>query len=204
MRSEVASVVTHTSGYGNAIVDGREKNQWLKSIIDRYYQGFSEHVAGSSHVVSIKSKLTETIMITITANAIMDNDTLMSRYSIRQDGAIIAMEKRPTNDINSDAVSQFGPITARSLGEVIALTQAMEALTDMPVGERPNAIDIRVSTTLAWKIFTKPVESIAIRATHARYCHKQVASVVQTLIQQGYSITVTRVKGSMVLETTTL
>lgn len=143
-------------------------------------------------------------MITITANAITDNGTLMSRYSIRQDGAIIAMEKRPTNDINSDAVSQFGPITARSLGEVIALTQAMEALTDMPVGERPNAIDIRVSTTLAWKIFTKPVESIAIRATHARYCHKQVASAVQTLIQQGYSITVTRMKGSMVLETTTL
>lgn len=142
-------------------------------------------------------------MITITANAIMDNDTLMSRYSIRQDGAIIAMEKRPTNDINSDAVNQFGPITARSLGEVIALTQAMEALTNMPVGERPNAIDIRVSTTLAWKIFTKPVESIAIRATHARYCHKQVASVVQTLIQQGYSITVTRMKGSTVLETTT-
>lgn len=98
-------------------------------------------------------------MITITANAIMDNDTLMSRYSIRQDGAIIAMEKRPTNDINSDAVSQFGPITARSLGEVIALTQAMEALTNMPVGEIPNAIDIRVSTTLAWKIFTKPVTS---------------------------------------------
>ena len=143
-------------------------------------------------------------MITITANAINDNGTLMSRYSIRQDGTIITMEKRPTNDINKDAVSQFGPITARSLGEVIALTQAMEALTELPIGERTNAIDIRVSTTLAWKIFTKPVESIAIRATHARYCHKQVASAVQTLIQQGYSITVTRVKGSTVLETTTL
>lgn len=162
-----------------------------------------DEVAGSSPAVSIITINGEHNMITITANAIMDNDTLMSRYSIRQDGAIIAMEKRPTNDINSDAVSQFGPITARSLGEVIALTQAMEALTNMPVGERPNAIDIRVSTTLAWKIFTKPVESIAIRATHARYCHKQVASVVQTLIQQGYSITVTRVKGSAILETTT-
>ena len=42
MRSEIASVVTHISGYGNAVVDGREKNQWLKSIIDHYYQGFSE------------------------------------------------------------------------------------------------------------------------------------------------------------------
>lgn len=42
MRSEIASVVTHIRGYGNAIVDGREKNQWLKSIIDHYYQGFSE------------------------------------------------------------------------------------------------------------------------------------------------------------------
>lgn len=142
-------------------------------------------------------------MITLTANAINDNGTLMSRYSIRQDRAIIAMEKRPTNDINKDAVSQFGPITARSLGEVIALTQAMEALTELPVGERPNAIDIRVTTTLAWKIFTKPQDSLAVRATHARYCHKQVASVAQTLIQQGYTITVTRMKGSTVLETTT-
>lgn len=42
MRSEIASVVTHFSGYGNVIVNGREKNQWLKSISDRYY-GFSEH-----------------------------------------------------------------------------------------------------------------------------------------------------------------
>ena len=41
-RSEVAAVVTHISGYGNAIVDGREKNQWLKSVIDHDYQGFSE------------------------------------------------------------------------------------------------------------------------------------------------------------------
>ena len=42
MRSEIAYVVTHIRGYGNAIVDGREKDQWLKSIIDHYYQGFSE------------------------------------------------------------------------------------------------------------------------------------------------------------------
>ena len=42
MRSEIASVVTHVSGYGNAVVDGREKNQWLKSITDHYCQGFSE------------------------------------------------------------------------------------------------------------------------------------------------------------------
>ena len=27
MRSEIASVVTHSSGYGNAVVDGREKNR---------------------------------------------------------------------------------------------------------------------------------------------------------------------------------
>ena len=43
-RSEVAAVVTHISGYGNAIVDGREKNQWLKSVIDHDYQGFSEQI----------------------------------------------------------------------------------------------------------------------------------------------------------------
>lgn len=42
MRSEIASVVTHIRGYGNAIVDGREKNQWLKSDIDHYCRGFSE------------------------------------------------------------------------------------------------------------------------------------------------------------------
>ena len=42
MRSEIASVVTHVSGYGNAIVDERKNNQWLKSIIDHYCQGFSE------------------------------------------------------------------------------------------------------------------------------------------------------------------
>ena len=41
MRSEIASVVIHISGYGNAIVNGRERNQWLKSIGDHYY-GFSE------------------------------------------------------------------------------------------------------------------------------------------------------------------
>ena len=28
--------------YGNTIIDGREKNRWLKSNIDHYYQGFSE------------------------------------------------------------------------------------------------------------------------------------------------------------------
>lgn len=43
MRSEIVHVVTHESGYWNTIVDGREKDQWLKSVIDRYYQGFSEH-----------------------------------------------------------------------------------------------------------------------------------------------------------------
>ena len=42
MRSEVASVVTHVSGCGNAIVDGREKNQWSKSMIDHDCRGFSE------------------------------------------------------------------------------------------------------------------------------------------------------------------
>ncbi len=42
MRSEIASVVTHNSGYGNAVVDGREKNQWSKFIIDQHCQGFSE------------------------------------------------------------------------------------------------------------------------------------------------------------------
>lgn len=40
VRSEIVNVVTHESGYGNTIVDGREKNQWLKSIINRYYQVF--------------------------------------------------------------------------------------------------------------------------------------------------------------------
>lgn len=44
MRSEIASVVTYISRYGNAIVNGREKNQWSKSIIDYYCQGFSEQV----------------------------------------------------------------------------------------------------------------------------------------------------------------
>ena len=48
MRSEIASVVTHFSGYGNVIVDGREKNPWLKSIIDHYCQGFSEQVVGAN------------------------------------------------------------------------------------------------------------------------------------------------------------
>ena len=43
VRSEIVNVVTHKIGYGNTIVDGREKDQWLKSVIDRYYQGFSEH-----------------------------------------------------------------------------------------------------------------------------------------------------------------
>ena len=42
MRSEIASVVTHFSGYGNAVVNGREKNGWSKSIVDRHCQGFSE------------------------------------------------------------------------------------------------------------------------------------------------------------------
>lgn len=55
MRSEVVSVVTHTSGYENAIVDGREKNRGLKSTIDRDCQGFSEQVAGSIHTSSITS-----------------------------------------------------------------------------------------------------------------------------------------------------
>ena len=42
-RSEIVNVSTHMSEDGNTIVDGREKDQWLKSVIDRYYQGFSEH-----------------------------------------------------------------------------------------------------------------------------------------------------------------
>lgn len=41
-RSEIVTVINHVSGYGNTIVDGREKNRWLKSNIDHYYQGFSE------------------------------------------------------------------------------------------------------------------------------------------------------------------
>ena len=138
-------------------------------------------------------------MITITANAINDNGTLMSRYSIRQDGTIIAMEKRPTNDINKDAVSQFGPITARSLGEVIALTQAMEALTNMPVGERPNAIDIHVSTALAWKILTQPVSTIAVHATHARHCHEQVHTLIDK-IHKRMTVEVLRTKGTTVID----
>lgn len=32
----------HVCGYGNTIVDEREKNRWLKSNIDHYYQDFSE------------------------------------------------------------------------------------------------------------------------------------------------------------------
>lgn len=52
MRSEIASVVTYVSRYGNAIVDGREKNQWLKSIIDHYCQGFqSRNIVGIINVV---------------------------------------------------------------------------------------------------------------------------------------------------------
>jgi hypothetical protein len=45
MRSEVASVIIYISRYGNAIVDGREKNQWSQSINDHYCQGFSEQVS---------------------------------------------------------------------------------------------------------------------------------------------------------------
>lgn len=33
-RSEIVTVITHIVGYGNTIVDGRKKNQWLKSNID--------------------------------------------------------------------------------------------------------------------------------------------------------------------------
>lgn len=41
-RLEIVTAINHVSGYGNTIVDEREKNRWLKSNIDHYYQGFSE------------------------------------------------------------------------------------------------------------------------------------------------------------------
>ena len=33
-RSEIVTVITNIVGYGNTIVDEREKNKWLKSNID--------------------------------------------------------------------------------------------------------------------------------------------------------------------------
>ena len=42
VRSEIVNVVTHKIGYGNTIVDGREKDWWLNSIANHHYVGFSE------------------------------------------------------------------------------------------------------------------------------------------------------------------
>lgn len=97
---------------------------------------------------------------TISAKGYTNEDgTLMSRYSIRCNDIPIAADKRPTNDVQQVAVEQFGRISARSIGEIVAVIQALEALTDASVCAAVDRVSIHVSTALAWKILTQPVST---------------------------------------------
>ena len=137
---------------------------------------------------------------TISAKGYTNEDgTLMSRYSIRCNDIPIAADKRPTNDVQHVAVEQFGRISARSIGEIVAVIQALETLTDASVCAVTNRVSIHVSTALAWKILTQPVSTIAVHATHARHCHEQVHNLLDKL-RPSMTIEILRTKGTTVID----
>ena len=128
-----------------------------------------------------------------------EDDVLMSRYSIRCNDIPIAADKRPTNDVQHVAVEQFGRISARSIGEIVAVIQALEALTDASICAVTDRVSIHVSTALAWKILTQPVSTIAVHATHARHCHEQVHNLLDKL-RPSMTIEISRTKGTTVID----
>lgn len=137
---------------------------------------------------------------TISAKGYTNEDgVLMSRYSIRCNDIPIAADKRPTNDVQHVAVEQFGRISARSIGEIVAVIQALEALTDASICAVTDRVSIHVSTALAWKILTQPVSTIAVHATHARHCHEQVHNLLDKL-HPSITIEILRTKGTIVID----
>jgi hypothetical protein len=137
---------------------------------------------------------------TISAKGYTNEDgVLMSRYSIRCNDIPIAADKRPTNDVQQAAVEQFGRISARSIGEIVAVIQALEALTDASVCAVTDRVSIHVSTALAWKILTQPVSTIAVHATHARHCHEQIHTIIDKL-HKYMTVEVLRTKGATVID----
>ena len=137
---------------------------------------------------------------TISAKGYTNEDgILMSRYSIRCNDIPIAADKRPTNDVQHVAVEEFGRISARSIGEIVAVIQALEALTDASICAITDRVSIHVSTTLAWKILTQPVSTIAVHATHARHCHEQVHNLLDKL-RPSMTIEILRTKGTTVID----
>ena len=137
---------------------------------------------------------------TISAKGYTNEDgILMSRYSIRCNDIPIAADKRPTNDVQHVAVEQFGRISARSIGEIVAVIQALEALTDVSICAVTDRVSIHVSTALAWKILTQPVSTIAVHATHARHCHEQVHNLLDKL-RPSMTIEILRTKGTTVID----
>lgn len=137
---------------------------------------------------------------TISAKGYTNEDgILMSRYSIRCNDIPIAADKRPTNDVQHVAVEQFGRISARSIGEIVAVIQALEALTDASICAVTDRVSIHVSTALAWKILTQPVSTIAVHATHARHCHEQVHNLLDKL-RPSMTIEILRTKGTTVID----
>ena len=97
------------------------------------------------------------------------------------------------------AVEQFGRISARSIGEIVAVIQALEALTDASICAVTDRVSIHVSTALAWKILTQPVSTIAVHATHARHCHEQVHNLLDKL-RPSMTIEILRTKGTTVID----
>lgn len=137
---------------------------------------------------------------TISAKGYANEDgVLMSRYSIRCNDIPIAADKRPTNDVQQVVVEQFGRISARSIGEIVAVIQALEALTDASVCAVTDRVNIHVSAALAWKILTQPVSTIAVHATHAHHCHKQVHNLLDKL-RPSMTIEILRTKGTTVID----
>ena len=137
---------------------------------------------------------------TISAKGYTNEDgILMSRYSIRCNDIPIAADKRPTNDVQHIAVEQFGRISARSIGEIVAVIQTLKALTDASICAAVDRVSIHVSTALAWKILTQPVSTIAVHATHARHCHEQVHNLLDKL-HPSMTIEVLRTKGTIVID----
>lgn len=137
---------------------------------------------------------------TISAKGYTNEDgILMSRYSIRCNDIPIAADKRPTNDVQHVAVEQFGRISTRSIGEIVAVIQALEALTDASICAVTDRVSIHVSTALAWKILTQPVSTIAVHATHARHCHEQVHNLLDKL-RPSMTIEILRTKGTTVID----
>lgn len=137
---------------------------------------------------------------TISAKGYTNEDgVLTSRYSIRCNDIPIAANKRPTNDVQQAAVEQFGRISARSIGEIVAVIQALEALTDASICAVTDRVSIHVSTALAWKILTQPVSTIAVHATHARHCHERVHDLLDKL-RPPMTIEIFRTKGTTVID----